>query len=61
MSGGVGIVSKWPIVQQEQHIYKNGCGADSVGNKGFAYIKINKTVNTNILLERTFKQKTQYV
>ncbi|AMG64384.1 sphingomyelin phosphodiesterase [Staphylococcus sp. HMSC73C01] len=42
VSGGVGIVSKWPIVQQEQHIYKNGCGADSVGNKGFAYIKINK-------------------
>ncbi len=22
VSGGVGIVSKWPIVQQEQHIYK---------------------------------------
>ncbi|MDN3166433.1 sphingomyelin phosphodiesterase, partial [Enterococcus faecalis] len=42
VSGGVGIVSKWPIVQQEQHIYKKGCGADMAGNKGFAYIKINK-------------------
>ena len=42
VSGGVGIVSKWPIVEQEQHIYKNGCGADKLSNKGFAYIKINK-------------------
>ncbi len=42
VSGGVGIVSKWPIVEQEQHIYKKGCGADKAGNKGFAYIKINK-------------------
>ncbi|QJE25788.1 sphingomyelin phosphodiesterase [Staphylococcus caprae] len=42
VSGGVGIVSKWPIVQQEQHIYKDGCGADKLSNKGFAYIKINK-------------------
>lgn len=42
VSGGVGIVSKWPIAQQEQHIFKNGCGADKLSNKGFAYIKINK-------------------
>lgn len=35
-------MSKWPIVQQEQHIYKDGCGADKLSNKGFAYIKINK-------------------
>ena len=42
MSGGVGIVSKWPIVQQEQHIYKKVVGLIWRSNKGFAYIKINK-------------------
>ncbi|MCD8915389.1 sphingomyelin phosphodiesterase [Staphylococcus simulans] len=42
-SGGVGLVSKWPIERQEQHIYTTkGCGADALANKGFAYIKINK-------------------
>ena len=49
-------MSKWPIVQKEQHIYKDGCGADKLSNKGFAYIKINKTVNTIILSERTFAE-----
>ena len=61
VSGGVGIVSKWPIVEQEQHIYKKGCGADKAGNKGFAYIKINKMVNTSISSEHTFKLKIQFV
>ncbi|XPE10886.1 sphingomyelin phosphodiesterase [Staphylococcus sp. HKU1] len=42
VNGGVNIVSKWPILEKEQHIYKNGCGADGFSNKGFAYIKINK-------------------
>ena len=40
--GGVAIVSKYPIETKEQHVYKNGCGADYHSNKGFVYAKINK-------------------
>ncbi|NBI30300.1 sphingomyelin phosphodiesterase [Chengkuizengella marina] len=40
--GGVSIVSKWPIEEQIQYIYKNGCGVDYYSNKGFVYAKIQK-------------------
>ncbi|KAK9763219.1 hypothetical protein K7432_010320 [Basidiobolus ranarum] len=40
--GGVMILSKWPIEEKVQYIYKKGCGADSFSNKGFAYAKINR-------------------
>ncbi|MEU1470448.1 sphingomyelin phosphodiesterase [Streptomyces sp. NPDC005761] len=41
--GGVTVLSKWPIVRQEQHIYKDACGSDWWSNKGFAYaeLKVN--------------------
>ncbi|KAF9190413.1 hypothetical protein BGZ50_000221 [Haplosporangium sp. Z 11] len=41
VNGGVAILSKWPILKQEQYIYGYGCGADWFANKGFAYILIN--------------------
>jgi len=40
--GGVSIVSKWPIVEQIQHVYKNGCGVEALSNKGFVYVKVMK-------------------
>src|SRR5690554_1401633 len=40
--GGVAIVSRWPIEEQIQYIYKQGCGADYLSNKGFVYARINK-------------------
>ncbi|MBM7585503.1 phospholipase C [Bacillus pakistanensis] len=40
--GGAAIVSKWPIVEKIQYVYKDGCGADWLANKGFVYVKINK-------------------
>ncbi|KAF9209965.1 hypothetical protein BGZ49_009241 [Haplosporangium sp. Z 27] len=40
-NGGVVIMSKWPITQQRQFIYKDACGADWFANKGFAYVVIN--------------------
>ncbi|KAF9436161.1 Sphingomyelin phosphodiesterase 3 [Entomortierella beljakovae] len=40
-NGGVVIVSKWPILQQRQYIFKNACGADWWSNKGYAYVAIN--------------------
>lgn len=39
--GGVTILSKWPIVRQEQHIYEDACGSDWWSNKGFAYAELN--------------------
>lgn len=40
--GGVAIVSRWPIEQQIQYVYKQGCGADYLANKGFVYARIDK-------------------
>ena len=40
--GGVAIVSRWPIEEQIQYVYKQGCGADYLSNKGFVYARINK-------------------
>nr|WP_202554665.1 sphingomyelin phosphodiesterase [Streptomyces sp. SID4936] len=39
--GGVTVLSKWPIVRKEQHIYKDACGSDSWSNKGFAYTELD--------------------
>ncbi|MFJ2874954.1 sphingomyelin phosphodiesterase [Streptomyces sp. NPDC087298] len=39
--GGVAVLSKWPIVRKEQHIYKDACGSDSWSNKGFAYTELD--------------------
>ncbi|EPG58456.1 sphingomyelin phosphodiesterase [Leptospira borgpetersenii] len=42
-NGGVVIVSKWPIEEKIQHVFKEkGCGADVFSNKGFAYVRIDK-------------------
>ncbi|WP_187369920.1 sphingomyelin phosphodiesterase [Streptomyces boluensis] len=35
--GGVTMLSKWPVLRQEQYVYKEACGADSQANKGFVY------------------------
>lgn len=39
--GGVTVLSKWPIVRKEQHVYKDACGSDWWSNKGFAYTELN--------------------
>nr|WP_107909042.1 sphingomyelin phosphodiesterase [Streptomyces chartreusis] len=39
--GGVAILSKWPILRKEQHIFGGGCGADYWAAKGFAYAVVN--------------------
>lgn len=38
--GGVAIVSRWPITRRVQHVYRDGCGADWMANKGFAYVRL---------------------
>ncbi|KAF9560449.1 hypothetical protein EC968_006206 [Mortierella alpina] len=37
-NGGVLILSKWPMIQMHQYVYKGACGADWFSNKGFAYV-----------------------
>lgn len=42
-NGGVVVLSKWPIQEKIQYIFKNhGCGNDTFYNKGFVYVKIKK-------------------
>ncbi|KAF9969366.1 hypothetical protein BGZ73_008297 [Actinomortierella ambigua] len=45
-NGGVMIMSKWPILEKHQHVYKNGCGPDYWCNKGFVYVKLNVSGST---------------
>ncbi|MFJ4714312.1 sphingomyelin phosphodiesterase [Streptomyces sp. NPDC088785] len=35
--GGVTLLSKWPVVHREQHVYADACGSDWWSNKGFLY------------------------
>ena len=57
VSGGVGIVSKWPIVEQEQHIYKRVAALIKLAIKVSHTLKLIKMVNTSISSEHTFKLK----
>lgn len=41
-NGGVVIVSRWPILEQEEIIYSTCVGSDCLANKGAMYVKINK-------------------
>lgn len=55
--GGVTVLSKWPIVRQEQHIYKDACGSDWWSNKGFAYAELNVN-GTRVHIVGTHTQST---
>ncbi|KAI8621316.1 Endonuclease/exonuclease/phosphatase [Chytriomyces sp. MP71] len=41
MNGGVFVVSRFPITHAEQHIYKEGTGADNNAAKGFIWVQLN--------------------
>lgn len=34
------VLSRWPITRRMQHVYRDGCGADWMANKGFAYVRL---------------------
>ncbi|MFJ5263169.1 sphingomyelin phosphodiesterase [Streptomyces sp. NPDC088387] len=55
--GGVAILSKWPILRQEQWVYKDACGADWWSNKGFAYVVLNVN-GTKVHVVGTHAQST---
>ena len=45
LNGGVMIVSKWPIVREAQHIYRDACHySDCLAAKGVKYARVNKTI-----------------
>lgn len=47
INGGVIIISKWPIIQEAQHIYHHACHyADCLAAKGVKYARINKTMDS---------------
>lgn len=42
MSGGVFIVSRFPIVSEAQHVFKHAIGADAMAAKGVKYARVRK-------------------
>jgi len=40
--GGVAIVSRWPIEEKIQYVYKDACDFDYLSNKGFVYARLDK-------------------
>lgn len=40
--GGVAIVSRWPMEEKIQYVYKNACDFDYLSNKGFVYARLDK-------------------
>jgi sphingomyelin phosphodiesterase len=40
-NGGVAIVSRWPIERRVQYVFPIRCGAESVVNKGFIYVRLS--------------------
>lgn len=53
-------MSKWPIVQQEQHIYKKAVGLIWQVIKALPTLKLIRMANTTILSEHIYKLKIQH-
>ncbi|RLN10242.1 hypothetical protein BBJ28_00022570, partial [Nothophytophthora sp. Chile5] len=46
LNGGVLVVSKWPVVREAQHVYRDACHySDCLAAKGVKYARLLKTVN----------------
>ncbi|GGX29617.1 sphingomyelin phosphodiesterase [Streptomyces noursei] len=55
--GGVTLLSKWPVLREEQYIYKDACGSDSFSNKGFVYAVLDVN-GTKVHVVGTHTQST---
>ncbi|MGW7516582.1 sphingomyelin phosphodiesterase [Streptomyces sp. NPDC054796] len=55
--GGVTLLSKWPIVRQEQYVYPDACGSDAYSNKGFLYAVLD-VHGTKVHIVGTHTQST---
>lgn len=46
LNGGVLVVSRWPILREAQHVYRNACHySDCLAAKGVKYARVLKTVD----------------
>ncbi|KAF1783297.1 Vacuolar protein sorting-associated protein 13, C-terminal [Phytophthora cactorum] len=46
LNGGVMVVSKWPIIREAQHVYRNACHySDCLAAKGVKYARLLKNVD----------------
>eukprot|EP00743_Colponemidia_sp_Colp-15_P005575 GILK01005996.1.p1 GENE.GILK01005996.1~~GILK01005996.1.p1 ORF type:complete len:420 (-),score=56.94 GILK01005996.1:418-1635(-) len=60
VNGGVVLVSKWPIVRQDQMVYRHDCvHSDCLAAKGAMYSRIQKTVNGTSKIFNVFSTHMQ--
>ena len=55
--GGVSVLSKWPIVREEQYVYHDGCGVEALSQKGFVYTVLD-VAGTRVHVVGTHTQST---
>lgn len=60
LNGGVIIVSRWPIVREAQHVYRNACHySDCLAAKGVKYARVLKTVDSTAKIFNVFTTHMQ--
>lgn len=58
-NGGIFIVSKWPIIATDQHVYSAGTGSDALAAKGVMYARIKKHTGDEPLIVNLFATHLQ--
>ncbi|RLN93529.1 hypothetical protein BBJ28_00018954 [Nothophytophthora sp. Chile5] len=62
LNGGVLIVSKWPVVREAQHVYRDACHySDCLAAKGVKYARLLKTVNGTSKIFNVFATHMQWL
>jgi hypothetical protein len=60
LNGGVLVVSKWPIVREAQHVYRDACHySDCLAAKGVKYARLLKTVHDTSKIFNVFATHMQ--
>ncbi|KAL4145621.1 hypothetical protein PRNP1_013288 [Phytophthora ramorum] len=60
LNGGVMVVSKWPIIREAQHVYRNACHySDCLAAKGVKYARLLKTVDGSSKIFNVFATHMQ--
>ncbi|KAF1326502.1 Vacuolar protein sorting-associating protein, partial [Globisporangium splendens] len=60
LNGGVMVVSRWPILHEAQHIYRNACHySDCLAAKGVKYARVLKTVGSTSKIFNVFATHMQ--
>ncbi|ETL95147.1 hypothetical protein L917_07009 [Phytophthora nicotianae] len=60
LNGGVMVVSKWPIIREAQHVYRNACHySDCLAAKGVKYARLLKSVDGTAKIFNVFATHMQ--